>query len=34
MTASSMACTPLFLKAEPHIIGTISLAMVRDAAPA
>ena len=29
MTASSIACTPLFLKALPHSIGTISLAMVR-----
>jgi hypothetical protein len=26
---SSMRCTPLFLKAEPHYIGWISLAMVR-----
>jgi len=26
---SSIACTPLFLNAEPHSIGTISLLMVR-----
>ena len=29
MTASSIACTPLFLNAEPHSIGTISLLIVR-----
>jgi hypothetical protein len=29
ITASSMRCTPLFLKAVPHSIGWISLAMVR-----
>ena len=29
ITASSIACTPLFLNAEPHSIGTISLAIVR-----
>ena len=29
MTASSMACTPLFLNALPQSMGTISLAMVR-----
>jgi hypothetical protein len=29
MTASSMRCTPLFLKAVPHSIGWISPAMVR-----
>ncbi|MNM92465.1 hypothetical protein D3C81_1048020 [compost metagenome] len=29
MTASSIACTPLFLKALPHSMGTISLRMVR-----
>ena len=28
MTASSMVCTPLFLKAEPHNIGVMSMAMV------
>ena len=33
-TASSMACTPLFLNAEPHITGTISLASVRRGYPA
>ncbi len=32
-TLSSIACTPLFLKAEPHIIGTISEAMVRVRSP-
>ena len=31
MTASSIACTPLFLNAEPHSIGTISFAIVRSA---
>ena len=31
ITASSIACTPLFLNAEPHSIGTISLAIVRSA---
>ena len=29
MTASSMRCTPLFLKAVPHSIGWISVAIVR-----
>src|SRR2546427_8663772 len=29
ITPSSMACTPLFLKAEPQYIGTISVARVR-----
>ena len=29
MTASSSACTPLFLNAEPHIATTISLDSVR-----
>src|SRR3990167_2744417 len=29
MTASNKACTPLFLKAEPHNIGTISFLNVR-----
>ena len=29
ITASSMRCTPLFLKAVPHSIGWISQAMVR-----
>ena len=28
ITESSMACTPLFLKAEPHSMGTISLLIV------
>ena len=28
-TESNMACTPLFLKADPHITGTISLVRVR-----
>ncbi len=32
-TASSMACTPLFLNAEPHSAGTISLARVRMRSP-
>ena len=31
MTASSIACTPLFLNAVPHSIGTISLLIVRSA---
>ena len=34
ITASSIACTPLFLNADPHIIGTISLAIVRWRSPA
>ena len=34
MTASSIAWTPLFLNAEPHSIGTISLAIVRSRNPA
>jgi hypothetical protein len=34
ITASSIAWTPLFLNAEPHIIGTISLAIVRRRRPA
>jgi len=34
MTLSSMACTPLFLKAEPHSMGWISPAMVRWRRPA
>ena len=33
MTASSIACTPLFLNAEPHSIGTISPAIVRSRRP-
>ena len=33
ITASSIAWTPLFLKAEPHSIGTISLAIVRRRRP-
>src|SRR5437899_1090341 len=33
ITASSIACTPLFLNAEPQSIGTISLAIVRVRSP-
>ena len=33
LTASSIACTPLFLNAEPHSIGTISPAIVRRRRP-
>ena len=33
ITASSIACTPLFLNAEPQSIGTISLAIVRRRRP-
>jgi len=34
MTASSMRCTPLFLKAVPHSMGWISVAIVRVRRPA
>ncbi len=33
MTASSIACTPLFLNALPHSIGTISFLIVRTRNP-
>jgi hypothetical protein len=33
ITASSIACTPLFLNAEPQSIGTISLLIVRSRRP-